>query len=45
MDEIQKEQDDLIASMDSIDLAVLNREACDNLNNQFFLEKLKPGAS
>ena len=43
MNEIQ-EQDNLIASKDSIDLAVLNREACDNLNDQFFLEKLKLGA-
>ena len=38
MNEIQKERDNLIASMDSI---VLNREECDNLNEQFFLEKLK----
>ena len=37
MNEIQKEWDNLIALMDSIDLAVLNRHACNNLNKQFFL--------
>ena len=38
----EKEQDDLLTSMDTIDLAVLNREACGNLNKQ---EKLKVPAS
>ena len=37
----KKERDDLLTSMDSIDLDVLKREVCDKLNEQHFPEKLK----
>lgn len=37
----KKERDDLLASLDSIDLDVLKREVCDKLNEQYFPEKLK----
>ena len=35
---VKKKEDDLLAS---IDLAILNREECDNLNEQFFPKKFK----